>query len=618
MKNEVIKQLKEVLSALGVDAKTVGDFEGAAGGTLDSIKLDYPENPEHGDFTTNAAMVYAKKLGLAPKALAEKIVAGFTAKMPEGLESVSVAGPGFVNFKVKDEVIAREVLHFSWLKSAGSSDADGGNKAEKNQGAPILVEYTDPNTFKVFHIGHLMANAIGESLSRLIESSGAKVIRICYASDIGLHIAKAIWAIQCHLDLVPKDSAPIQEKTAFLGKMYVEGTIAYEKTPAIGDNNGSSAKNDIDALNKVLYKKSSPEANVLYEKGRRWSIEHFNELYEKLGTDFDDVIYESQMASIGLEIVGKFLKKGIFEESQGATVFKGEDHGLHTRVFVSSQGIPTYEAKDLGLNVTKFEKYPEARQSIIVTASEQNDYFKVLLKVLLLIDEKNGSKTMHIGHGMMRFASSKMSSRTGNVVTAESLIGDLKQMVMERIADRKFNPTESEEISMIVAIGAIKYSILRSSIGSDIVFDSASSISFEGDSGPYLQYSAVRAQSILEKAGVVGGFSSPAGATAGSNPRTIETPTTPAFKIPNTIGLLEKLIVRFADVAERARLEYAPQIVANYLINLAGAFNSFYASQTIIDEKDPLSPYRLELTRVFQKVMTEGLWLLGIKVPRKM
>ena len=605
MRNEITKQLREILSALGVDAKMGGDAEGVAGGALGSIKLDYPENPEHGDFTTNAAMVYAKKLGSSPKALAEKIVAGFTAKMPECIESVSIAGPGFINFKVKDEVIAREVLHFSWLKS------------DKKTG-PILIEYTDPNTFKVFHIGHLMSNAIGESLSRLIESSGAKVIRICYASDIGLHIAKAIWAVQRHLDLIPKDSASIQEKTDFLGKMYVEGTIAYEKTSAIGDDNGSSAKNEIDALNKVLYQKSSLEVNVLYEKGRRWSIEHFNELYEKLGTDFDDVIYESQMASIGLEIVKKFLKKGIFEESQGATVFKGEDHGLHTRVFVSSQGIPTYEAKDLGLNVTKFDKYPDASQSIIVTASEQNDYFKVLLKVLSLIDEKNGAKTMHIGHGMMRFASSKMSSRTGNVVTADSLIGDLKQMVMERIADRGFDPAESEEISMIVAIGAIKYSILRSSIGSDIVFDSASSISFEGDSGPYLQYSAVRAQSILEKAGVVGGFSSPAGATAGSNPRTIETPTTPAFKIPNTIGLLEKLIVRFADVAERARLEYAPQIVANYLINLAGAFNSFYASQTIIDEKDPLSPYRLELTKVFQKVMTDGLWLLGIKVPKKM
>lgn len=595
MKNEISKSLNEILGSLGV---------------ADAVaKVDFPESLDHGDFTSNAAMVYAKKLGMPPRALAEKIAAEFGKDLPVELSGLSIAGPGFINFTVKGEVIAKEVVKFAEsAKTAGLGSSREGRfgsvkslehgSAERAIGK-ILIEYTDPNTFKVFHIGHLMSNAIGESLSRLIEWSGAKVVRICYPSDIGLHIAKAIWAIQKHAGEMPKDGAAIQERTDFLGKMYVEGTAAYE--------NDIAAKDDIDALNRIIYAKSSPEINALYEKGRKWSLEHFDALYEKLGTRFDDFIYESEMAPVGLDIVRHFLKKGIFEESEGATVFKGEPFGLHTRVFVSSQGIPTYEAKDLGLNLTKFKKHPDAIQSVIVTASEQNDYFKVLTKVISLIDEKDGAKTRHIGHGMMRFAEGKMSSRTGNVVTADSLITDIKALVKERIADRGFSPSDAEEIATDVAVGAIKYTILRSSVGSDIVFDSAASISFEGDSGPYLQYSAVRAASVQEK-------------SENLNPKSETNSKSKIQKIqlPQNVGLLEKLIMRFPDIAERARVEYAPQIIANYLINLAGAFNGFYASQTIIDDKDPLTPYRLALTRAFKSVMTDGLWLLGIKVPKKM
>jgi arginyl-tRNA synthetase len=415
--------------------------------------------------------------------------------------------------------------------------------------------------------------------------------------------------MQEHLSEIPSEAAPIEKRTAFLGQMYVEGTKAYDADPLV--------KNEIDELNQAIYDKSDDAVNDLYEKGRQWSLDHFEMLYELLGTKFDDQIFESEAAPVGLEIVRANIGK-VFEESDGAIVFKGEKFGLHTRVFINSHGLPTYETKDVGLNATKFKKYPLASQSVIVTANEQNEYFKVLTKVFSLLDEKNGSKTTHIGHGMLRFADGKMSSRTGNVVTADALIADMKKLVMEKIADRKFSPDEADEIADIIAVGAIKYTILRQTIGGNVVFDSTASISFEGDSGPYLQYSAVRAASILEKAGVVGGFSGPAGATLGSGPRTIETSTTPAFKIPNKVGLLEKLIVRFPDIAERARDEYAPQIVANYLITLAGAFNAFYATQTIIDEKDPLSAYRLALTRAFLKTMTEGLWLLGIKVPKRM
>ncbi len=569
MKEQILECLKKAVTKLGIDAS--------------DANLSFPDNVDHGDYTTNIALISAGKSKTNPRKLAEEIVKEIEIKTPDFLESVTIAGPGFINFKIKEGILAKEVVK---LSEAG----DDLGKSQTEAGKKILIEYTDPNTFKAFHIGHLMANAIGESLSRLIECSGASVTRLCYAADIGLHIAKAIWAWQRHLNETPADDADIIPRTAFLGKMYVEGTKAYDDDPI--------AKKDIDALNKVIYDKSDDKVMALYEKGRKWSLDHFELLYKLLDTKFDAYLYESEMATVGLKIVKENMSK-VFKESDGAIVFHGEDYGLHTRVFINSVGLPTYEAKDMGLNATKFSKYPDIDQSIIVTASEQNEYFKVILKALSLFDKEAAAKTMHIGHGMMRFASGKMSSRTGNVITAESLLADVREMVAEKIASRGFGEGEATEISDIIAVGAIKYSVLRSAIGSDIIFDSAKSISFEGDSGPYLQYSAVRAASILEKAKQEG-----VSQTVNS--------------LPEKVSLVEKLLIRFPEIISRAKAEYAPQGVANYLMSLAGAFNSFYASQVIVDKNDKLSPYYVALTKAFRQTMVNGLWVLGIKVPEKM
>ncbi len=578
MKDQILDHLKKSLVTLDIESQ--------------SVNLDYPENTDNGDFATNVAMVHAKQFQTSPRELAEKIVMELQKGMPEFIRSVNVAGAGFINFFVKDEEFAREAIG-AVLQNQTSPQP---SPQTRRGGTQVLIEHTDPNTFKPFHIGHLMANAIGESLSRLISFSGDQVTRICYPSDIGLHIAKSIWAIGKNEEKVPKDNAPIIERTAFLGQMYAEGTAAYEKD--------EKAKSEIDILNKAIYDKTDSLANFWYEKGKKWSLEHFDLLYKRLGTEFDEYIYESEVAPIGLAIVNQNTGK-IFEESEGAVVFKGEKYGLHTRVFVNSQGLATYEAKELGLNTSKFQKYPKTDLSVVVTANEQNDYFKVLIKALSLVDSNIGSKTVHIGHGMLRLESGKMSSRTGKVITAESLIDEIKNMVIEKMAEGKtdtkdLKPEERDEIADMIAIAAIKYTILRQAIGGDIIFDSAKSISFEGDSGPYLQYSAVRAAAVLEKAAREG----------------IEVGE--GFVLPEKVSLLEKLIVRFTDIASRARNEYAPQIVANYLTTLAGEFNSFYARQIIVDKKDPLSPYYVALTKAFLGTITKGLWLLGIKVPKKM
>lgn len=564
-KQQIIDALREAASSIGIE--------------IASISLEYPENFDHGDFSSNIALVNAKKAGKSPRAVAEEVVG--LLKKPQCVESVSIAGPGFINFKIKDAIFAEQVVEIS-------KDAEYGWSMDE-KGKKLMIEYTQPNPFKEFHIGHLMNNAIGESLSRLLQTAGAEVKRATYHGDVGIHVAKTIWGMK-KLGFSGGTLTVVD-----LGKSYAVGNKAFEEE--------TGAKEEITAINKKIYERTDDEINVLYDAGRKTSFDYFESMYVRLGSMFDYHFYESEAAKIGKPIVEEFLKKGVFKKSEGAVIFPGEDHGLHNRVFLNSEGLPTYEAKEIGLADIKYKTFP-ADSYLTVTANEQNDYFRVVEKALPLIYSDARANLSHIAHGIMRFASGKMSSRTGNVITADALLADIKALVMEKIAGRELTVEQKEEIAEAVAVGAIKYTIVRSSIGSDIIFDSASSISFEGDSGPYLQYATVRAGSILEKALL----------RQDSEGQAILSKVI----LPETVGELERLISRFPDVIARARKELAPQYVANYLIALAASFNSFYASQTIIDEADPLSPYRVALVSAFRTIMTNGLWTLGIKVPNKM
>jgi arginyl-tRNA synthetase len=295
------------------------------------------------------------------------------------------------------------------------------------------------------------------------------------------------------------------------------------------------------------------------------------------------------------------LKKGLFEESDGAVIFRGEkfDSKLHTRVFVTSQGLPTYEAKDIAHAIRKYKEY-KSDKSIIITANEQDNYFEVMLRALKEIKPEIADQTKHLSHGMLKLTTGKMSSRKGNIITGEVLIEDVENLILEKIKDREFSDEERFDVAEIVAIGAIKYSILRQAIGGDIIFDFDKSISFEGDSGPYLQYAFVRAQSILKISNSQFSISK------------IERPEN--FEITE----LEKCLYRFPEVVERAGTEYAPHYIVTYLTELASIFNSFYANNKIIDENDLASPYKIALTAATAHILKSGLHLLGIKVPDKM
>lgn len=570
MTDELIQHIKDALTAAGV--------------TPGPVVLEHPDDPKHGDYSTNVALLYAKTLKMPPVKLAQALLEHLEKTKPATISKIEVAGAGFINFYLTPEFFAETLMAI--LKTP---DSFGANKIMS--GKKVLIEYTDPNPFKQFHIGHLMSNAIGESLSRIIAWSGATVSRACYQGDVGLHVAKAMWGILKEKENFPKENSKLSDRIKFLGDAYTTGARAYEEDDA--------AKKEIEAINRKVFEKTDPEINSLYEKGRAWSLEHFEEIYKLLGTKFDHYFFESEMAHKGLSIVEENLSKGVFEKSEGAIVFRGDKHGLHTRVFINSQGLPTYEAKELGLNKTKFETIADLDESIVITASEQDDYFKVVLKAIEQIFPDIAKKTRHLSHGMMRFASGKMSSRTGNVVTGESLLIAMENLVQDKMKERELPAAMKKKIEAVVGVGAIKYSVLKQATGSDIIYDFDKSISFEGDSGPYLQYAYTRARSVLEKADqekIKGSVS----------------------KFPETTGELLRMLPRFPEVVERSMKEFAPHYIATYLIELAGLFNSYYAKEKIVEKGDELSPYRVAVTAAFAAVMKNGLWLLGIEVPEKM
>ena len=563
--------IKEMLENLEIEVK--------------DIVFEHPEDFSNGDYSTNVAMVHAKELKINSKELAGKIVEELNKNLPKEISKIEVAGPGFINFYLSREFFVNSIKNILEKgKNWGRNETLFGKK--------IIVEYTDPNPFKEFHIGHLMSNTIGESISRIVEWNGAEIKRACYQGDVGLHVAKAIWSV------VKKENTEYDWNYLVTGKAYAFGNKVYETD--------ESKKEEIININKKIYEKSDKEINFRYEKGRQRSLDYFEKMYKKIGMEsrgkdnkaYDFYFFESETGKYGKEIVERNIGT-IFEKSDGAVVFHGEkyDSKLHTRVFINKGGLPTYEAKELGLAEIKYNIY-KYDESIVITGNEINDYFKVLLRAMKEIFPDLEKRTKHLPHGMLRLPSGKMSSRTGDVITATSIIDEVKSSILKKMKEREMSEVEKDEIGEQVAIGALKYSILKQSAVKDIIFDLEKSISFEGDSGPYLQYTAVRVNSILNK---VKDFN-------------LENKN----EIPAEITNLEKLLYQFSEIVEHSYLELESHHINTYLTELASAFNTFYGNTKILDAENKFAKYHLDLVRSFYQTMKNGLWLLGIKTPEKM
>ena len=541
-----------------------------------------PENREYGDYATNAALVLAKVLKRSTMEVAGELVK----KLADERWEVSVANPGFLNFRLAHSVARKfigEILEKKELFGRNSVLA----------GKKVIVEYTDPNPFKEFHIGHLMSNTIGESISRIVEFSGAEVKRVNYQGDVGIHVAKAVWAMKEQYDTdswqVIENEYDVWAKGKWMGFLYAGGSSMYD--------NDQEKHDEIIEINKKIYDRSDPFINELYDKGREWSLEYFEEIYKRFGTKFDEYFFESETGERGRELVEEGLLKGIFEKSDGAVVFRGEKYGLHTRVFINSTGLPTYEAKELGLAVMKYERYPYDL-AFVVTGNEIVEYFKVVKAALRELRLELTERITHIPHGMLRLKGGKMSSRTGDVIRALDVLREAKGVIKGKIKDEmNFSDEQKEEISEQVALGALKYSILHQSVGKDIIFDFETSLSFDGDSGPYLQYTYARAKSILRKAGIKGSIDK-------------------GMALNEYVVHVERELLHFPDAVAEALQKRDPHFIAHYLFNLAQKFNTFYGNERILEDK--IDVYKLAITEAVAITLKNGLNLLGIEAPEEM
>lgn len=533
------------------------------------IELSRPDE-KFGDFATNVALKLAGKINKTPREVAEQI-AGKLRSYGEFSE-VSVAEPGFINIRLKDTVIFESAINAVNLDKPLDSKV-------------VVTEYSDPNPFKVLHVGHLYTSVVGDAISNIFEAAGAKVHRVNYGGDVGLHVAKTMWVMLKDLggeNPDKLDAIKADERSNWLADCYVKGTAAYD--------DDSSAQLEIVELNKKIYKisttddKDSPLAKI-YWTTRQWSYDYFDEFYARIGVSFEKYYPESTVAELGLTTVKNQTPK-IYSQSDGAIVYKGEQDGLHTRVFVTKEGLPTYEAKEVGLLLQKNHDY-KFNKSVIITANEQAQYMQVVLASAAKFEPDLVNKTKHLTHGMVKLpGAEKMSSRKGNFIKAVDILAAAEN------SSNEINDRTTPEI----VLGAVKYSFLKSSLGGDLIYDAKESVSLEGNSGPYLQYAYTRARSILTKGGEV---------------QSVEIDT-----LNSSERSLARKITHYGEIFNLALAETSPHHICTYLYELSQVFNRFYENNRVIG--DERAAIRLQLVRAYSEVLASGLQLLGIPIPEKM
>lgn len=543
------------------------------------------------DYSTNAPLKLAKVLRQNPMVIADKLMKKIESvawasgrlgrqepslsanevgeeKVWHGSPGVAITPPGFLNFTLSDEYLVEQIDGMS--KNFGKNIT---SSAYKNQ--TIICEFSDPNPFKILHVGHLYTSIVGDAISRLFEYAGATVIRANFGGDVGLHVAKTMYVLQqdTKSDLTIGDIA----------RCYIEGTKLYDTD--------EHAKAAIAKLNKEIYQINSEKVHGtpladLYWRARELSYDYFRDFYDHIGVKFDKYYPESTVAELGLAKVKEQLKDGVYEVSNGAVVFNGDKYGLHTRVFINQAGVPTYEAKDVGLIFTKWQDY-HFDKSVVITGSEQKDYMAVVLKSIEQYAPELTKRSTHLTHGLVKLPGGvKMSSRKGNFLKAV----DVLNMVESELKN------EYGSDNPIISLAATKYAFLKYKMGGNIIFDPHESVKMTGNSGPYLLYSAVRAKKILSN--------------CQNHSRA------PQHTYNTYEKNLAKKLLFYKEVLNESVCEIAPHKVANYLYELAQEFSRFYEACPVAGSTKEAG--RAKLVQVYLEVISHGLNILGINIPEEM
>ena len=559
------------------------------------FSLDITSDKHHGDFATNAFFALCKKEGMSPRECAEKHVVELHEKVKDIVERIECAPQGFVNFYLSKESVYE-------INRKESIDIHTRYDNKK-----ILVEHTSPNLFKPFHIGHLMNNTIGEFVARALSLSSSQIITLCFPSDISFGIAKALYVLQkdggIKQDIFTEKE---EEIVAYLGDCYVRGLALYTEHPEL--------EHDIRALSFELYTaiddKEVQKSDVyrLWKKVREINTHYFSSVLLSIGSKLGSPIFESDVSSRAFTLVQENTPS-VFTESEGAIVYIPDEErkDINTAVFINNEGHPTYEAKDIALVEKKFTTYGDVDYSFTITDTEQIPHFNVTFAAAEKIDSKINStwkerieKSHHVPHGRMLFKGQKMSSRLGGVPLAIDVIALIEEEVRERAGEKieHLSKEEEEKLTREIALSALRISVLRSKPGLAINFDPETSLSFLGDSGPYLLYTHARSFSLLEK-GKERGY-------------------THIFHQGFPVTECEKHLASFDIIMEDVVETLSPQKLVSYLFKVAQSFNAFYAQTHILTDNKEESEHYLAMVNRVRYVLNKGLYVLGIEAPEKM
>lgn len=531
------------------------------------------------------------------------------------------------SFNVVKGFLNLVVSQSAWISLLNdiNKDADFGYKKAGEDSQLVMIEYSSPNTNKPLHLGHVRNNLLGWSLSRIMEANGYRVVKTNIVNDRGIHICKSMLAWQKwgngetpetsgkkgdHLigDYYVLFDKHYREEISLLKPKFIEQGLPEKEAEEKAKQEAPLIKEAHDML--VKWEQNDPEVRALWEKMNSWVYAGFDETYKALGVGFDKIYYESQTYLRGKAKVEEGLEKGLFERHEDNSVWADlTDEGLDKKLLLRSDGTSVYMTQDIGTAEMRFNDYPIDKM-IYVVGNEQNYHFQVLSILLDRLGYKWGKELVHFSYGMVELPNGKMKSREGTVVDADDLIDvmtdDARRTADEAGKNADLTEQEKQSIARIVGMGALKYFILKVDARKNMLFNPEESIDFNGNTGPFIQYTHARIKSIMRKAEAMG-ININGIATSGD-----------AVLNEKEIELVQKMN-SFATAVEQAGKDYSPSGIANYCYELTKEFNQWYHDFSVLNADDEQTRItRLVLAKNVAKIIKNGMALLGIEVPERM
>lgn len=571
-----------------------------------NLQLQKTKKEFEGDLTL-VVFPFVKAAKKKPAEVAEEIGAWLLAHTSE-LKSYNVIA-GFLNLSISP---------FYWLECLKdiASQEHYGITEPKEESPLVMVEYSSPNTNKPLHLGHVRNILLGYSLSRILKANGNKVIKTNIVNDRGIHICKSMLAWQRWGNKETPESSG-KKGDHLIGDYYVlfdkhyKQELSQLKAQGMSDEEAEAASPLMQEARAMLraWEAGDNKVRTLWKTMNSWVYKGFDETYKTMGVDFDKIYYESNTYLLGKDKVLEGLEKGLFFRKEDGSVWADlTNEGLDQKVLLRSDGTSVYMTQDIGTADLRFQEYPIDKM-IYVVGNEQNYHFKVLSILLDRLGFAFGKGLVHFSYGMVELPEGKMKSREGTVVDADDLIEEMRQTAYETSQELgkldACTPEEAAEIVRMVGLGALKYFILKVDPRKNMTFNPKESIDFNGNTGPFIQYTYARIQSVLRKA----------------NEQQI-----PYTGIPNIheelsekeLSLIGKAC-EFPDTVKEAGNNYSPSVIANYVYELAKEYNQFYHDYSILkEENDELKAFRLLLSEQVGKIIKSGMFLLGIDVPERM